>query len=70
MEKKYFRYKQKWSGKVVEFTEREAARIHNNQSLEFLGDTKGGKTPPKGQQTEVIKGGKSKFYDHRFAGGK
>jgi hypothetical protein len=66
---KYFRYKQKRGGKVVEFTESEAAKIHNNPLLKYLGDTEGGKKPPKGKQTEVIKGGKSKFYDRRFAGG-
>ncbi|HOA84050.1 MAG TPA: hypothetical protein PKZ10_02140 [Candidatus Pacearchaeota archaeon] len=65
---KYFRYRQKKGGGIVELTEEEAAKVHHNKSLEFLGDTKGGKEPPKGRQTEVIKGGKSTFYNHRFAG--
>ncbi len=65
---KYFRYRQKKGGKIVEFREEEAAKIHNSGYLEFLGDSQGGKEPPKGKQTEVIKGGKSTFYDHRFAG--
>ena len=67
---KYFRYRQKKGGGIVELTEEEAAKVHHNKCLEFLGDTKGGKKPPKGRQTEVIKGGKSTFYNHRFAGGR
>lgn len=63
---KYFRYKQKKSGQIIEFTEDQAAKIHNNKALEFLGDSKGGKNPPKGRQTEIIKGGKITYSDKMF----